>query len=72
MPLIPFANNFLAGSLITLLIPVGMFIVIAIWFTRTARRVNPPGQTGDADAPAPTQAPSSGLATEAESPSGNS
>lgn len=36
---IPFADNFLAGSIITLLMPVGLLIVIAVWYTIGVRRL---------------------------------
>lgn len=37
-PLIPLAANFLAGGLLTLLIPGPTLIVIAIWYTRSVLR----------------------------------
>lgn len=44
--MIPFADNFLAGSLLSLLLPVGLLIVIAIWLGRTVMRMpNDPGTT---------------------------
>jgi hypothetical protein len=39
MPPILFADNFLAGSYLSLLMPVGLLIVIAIWYVRTVRRL---------------------------------
>jgi hypothetical protein len=39
MPLILFADNFLAGSLLSLLLPTGLLVVIAVWYVRTIRRV---------------------------------
>ncbi|MGI8864302.1 MAG: hypothetical protein ACR2JH_07870 [Solirubrobacteraceae bacterium] len=39
MPPIPFADNFLAGSLLTLLVPVGLVIVLTIWYLVVVRRV---------------------------------
>ena len=39
MPLIPFATNFLAGSLLTLLLPIGTLIVIAVWYVRALKHV---------------------------------
>jgi hypothetical protein len=32
------ADNFLAGALITLLIPASVFVAITIWYTRTVIR----------------------------------
>ena len=37
--MIPFADNFLAGSLLTLLLPIGLLIVIAVWYVIAIRRV---------------------------------
>jgi hypothetical protein len=39
MPLIPFATNFLAGSLLTLLLPIGTLIVITVWYVRALKHV---------------------------------
>lgn len=39
MPPLVFADNFLAGSLLSLLMPVLLLIAIAVWYTRTARRL---------------------------------
>lgn len=43
MPPIPFADNFLAGSLITLLLPIGLLIVLAVWYHFVVLHV--PGDT---------------------------
>jgi hypothetical protein len=48
---IPFADGFLAGSLISLLLPAGLLIAIAIWFTRTIKRL--PSNAGTSPAPPP-------------------
>ena len=39
MPPIPFADNFLAGSLLSLLLPIGLLIALAIWYVLAVRRV---------------------------------
>lgn len=39
MPPIVFADNFLAGSLLTILIPTLLLSVIAVWYVRTVRRL---------------------------------
>ncbi len=39
MPPIPFADNFLAGSLLTILLPLGLLIVLTIWYVRVVRHV---------------------------------
>jgi hypothetical protein len=51
MPPIPLADNFLAGSLLSLLLPVGLLIAIVIWFARTIRRL--PANAGTSTAPPP-------------------
>ena len=35
------AAHFLAGSILTLLIPAGLFVVVLIWYVRIARRRTP-------------------------------
>jgi hypothetical protein len=49
--MIPFADNFLAGSLLSLLLPIGLLIAIAIWLGRTVMRL--PGDPGTTAAPPP-------------------
>jgi len=34
-----FADNFLAGALITLLIPGAVFVAVTVWYTRTVLRL---------------------------------
>ena len=53
MPPIPFADNFLAGSLLTLLLPVGLLIAIAIWYVRAVRHVPEETPTTSAVLPPP-------------------
>jgi hypothetical protein len=44
--MLPFADNFLAGSLLSLLLPAGLLIALVIWLGRTiARLPNDPGTT---------------------------
>jgi hypothetical protein len=50
--MIPFADNFLAGSLLSLLLPVGLLIAIVIWLVRTIARL--PGDPGTTAAPPPS------------------
>lgn len=40
MPYIPFADNFLAGSIISLVMPVALLIAIAVWYTLSIKRVD--------------------------------
>ncbi len=37
--MIPFADNFLAGSVLSLVLPVGLLIAIAVWYVIVVRRV---------------------------------
>jgi len=39
MPPIPFADNFLAGSLLTILLPLGLLIAIGVWYVVAVRRL---------------------------------
>jgi hypothetical protein len=39
MPAPPFADNFLAGSLLTIVLPLGLLIAIAVWYVVAVRRV---------------------------------
>jgi hypothetical protein len=56
MPPIPFADNFLAGSIISLVMPVGLLIVIAVWYVIAARRL-PEGSSGSSRPTAPATEP---------------
>lgn len=51
MPPILFADNFLAGSLLSLLMPVCLLIAIAVWYVVTVRHV--PGDTPTSSAALP-------------------
>ena len=53
MPPIPFADNFLAGSLLTLLLPTGLLIAIAIWYVLTVRHMPEETPTSSATLPPP-------------------
>jgi hypothetical protein len=50
--LIPIAA-FLVGSLLSLLLPVSLLIAIAVWYTRSARRMPDPQAPSGHPAPAP-------------------
>jgi hypothetical protein len=39
MPPLLFADNFLAGSLLSLLLPIGLLIALAVWYVRSIRHV---------------------------------
>ena len=53
MPPILFAVNFLAGSLLTILLPIGLLIAIAIWYVFSIKRVPEDTPTSSASLPAP-------------------
>ena len=63
MESIPLATNFLAGSLITLLMPVGLLIALVVWYSIAVKRVpdDPskasPHAAGVADTPVGPAAP---------------
>ena len=39
MPPIPFADNFLAGSLLTILLPLALVVILTVWYTISVNRV---------------------------------
>lgn len=45
--MISFADNFLAGSIITLLLPVGLLIALTIWYLIIVKRVPDNPDTAD-------------------------
>jgi hypothetical protein len=47
MPPIPFADNFLAGSIISLLFPILLLIGIAIWYVFGVRRFEGSGRSSE-------------------------
>jgi hypothetical protein len=59
--------SFLAGSLITLLIPVGLLIGLAIWYTTAVRRI--PSDPSDV---APHASPTESQGGESGTPAPNS
>jgi hypothetical protein len=42
MLVIPFADNFLAGAIISLVIPAGLLVAVVIWYHLTVRRFPAP------------------------------
>lgn len=68
--MLTFANNFLAGSIITLLIPACMFIVIAAWYTYSVLRLGAQRHGENPDLPGPRQPEASGLTATGEDPPG--
>ena len=44
------ANNFLAGALISLLIPAAVLVTIAVWYTRTVLHREREREAGEATA----------------------
>jgi len=64
MPPIPLADNFLAGSLLSILLPLGLLIALAIWYVLAVRRV-PDGKPRRSAGPAPVTESSAGPAASA-------
>lgn len=52
MPPLLLADNFLAGSLLSLLLPIGLLIVLAVWYVRTVRHI--PKDTPESSAALPS------------------
>lgn len=50
---IPFADNFLAGSILSLVLPTGLLIAIAIWYVLAVRRVPEDTPTSSPSLPSP-------------------
>lgn len=70
MPLLPLANNFLAGSLITLLMPVGLLIALVVWYMLAVKRV--PGSDSErSERPSPDNEPQTGAGGAAGGPPGS-
>jgi hypothetical protein len=65
---IPFADNFLAGSLLTLLLPVGLLIAVVIAFVFALKRL--PGDAGGSADPRPavSEADRAALGSQAQAP----
>jgi hypothetical protein len=53
MPPILYADNFLAGSLLTLLLPLAVLIAIVVWYLRAVRHVPQDTPTSSAALPPP-------------------
>jgi hypothetical protein len=71
MPPIPFADNFLAGSLLSLLMPVCLLIALAVWYVVTVRRVPGDTPTPSATLPAPDVVPAAAEAPSEVKPAGS-
>jgi hypothetical protein len=69
MASILFLGSFLAGSLLTILLPIGLLIAIAVWHTRAIMHVpNDPAQTAAVHAAAPAELEPPGDAGDAATP----
>jgi hypothetical protein len=53
MPPVLFADNFLAGSILTLVMPIGLVLAIAIWYLLAVRHVPEDTPTSSASLPPP-------------------
>lgn len=76
MPPVLFADNYLAGSLLTLLLPIGLLIAITIWYVIAVKKVPESRRTVAGATPptasAPDPQPSAGTAPPTEAPPGDS
>ena len=52
MPPLLFADNFLAGSLLSLLLPTGLLVALVVWYVRTVRHI--PKDTPESSAALPS------------------
>lgn len=73
MPQLPFADYFLTGSLLTILLPVGLLIAISIWYTIAVQRVPEETSTSSVRVPPDEAVEAAGPDTVGDvSPSGHS
>jgi hypothetical protein len=70
MPPILFASNFLAGSLLTILLPLGLLIVLSVWSVRIVRRVPENAPTSSATLPHPDVVAAAGDSVDDVTPAG--
>jgi hypothetical protein len=69
---LPFADAFLAGSLLSLLLPVGLLIAITIWYAFVVQRVPEDTSTSSVGRPADEAVEAAGTDTVGDvSPSGH-
>jgi hypothetical protein len=68
MPLIPFATHFLAGSVLTLALPIGTLIVITVWYMRAVRHVPEDTPVSSAALPSSEMLAAAAEATPEETP----
>ena len=61
--MIPFADNFLAGGLISLLIPAGVLVAVAVWYTRTVLKREHDREHGEEAAAGGASGPGTSRAT---------
>jgi len=64
MTSIPVASSFLAGSLLSILFPLAVFLALAVWYVKFVRHV--PDTVEGSEAEAPASAPSDGASTQSE------
>jgi hypothetical protein len=66
MPPLQFADSFLAGSLLTILLPLGLLIAVAIWYVIAVKRVPKDTPESSPALPAPEVVEAAGPAAVAE------
>jgi hypothetical protein len=70
MPTILFADDFLAGSLLSLLLPVCLLIAIAVWYVHFARRSSADTTAASSRLPSPEMVAAASDAGDAVEPAG--
>ena len=68
MLVIPFADNFLAGAIISLVIPAGLLVAVTVWYHLQVRRV--PGTKATPQGATPDNPPAANPATGGQNPVG--
>jgi hypothetical protein len=66
MPPLPLADSFLAGSLLTILLPLGLLIAVAIWYVIAIKRVPKDTPESSPSLPGPEVVEAAGPAAVAE------
>jgi hypothetical protein len=57
MPPIPFADNFLAGAILSLALPAGLLIALVIWYAVSIKRIGETGSSGSQTPPSSAPGP---------------
>ncbi|MGI8715729.1 MAG: hypothetical protein ACR2NR_21620 [Solirubrobacteraceae bacterium] len=66
MPPVELATSFLAGSLLSILLPIGLLIAIAVWYVLAVKRVPQDTPTSSVSLPSREMVEAAGAAAVAE------